>query len=56
MVVQSHPALLAGSSLYLIPGIKEIYMQSKHSAVLVGQLTLLAMACRITVEFGSEHG
>jgi Rho termination factor, N-terminal domain len=48
MVVQGHPALLAGSSLHLIPGIKEICMQSKKSAVLVGQLTLLAIACLVT--------
>jgi Rho termination factor, N-terminal domain len=47
-VVQGHSALLAGSSLHLIPGIKEICMQSKHSAVLVGQLTLLAIACLFT--------
>jgi hypothetical protein len=47
MVVQGHPALLAGSSLHLIPGMKEICMQSKHSAVLVGQLTLLATACLV---------
>jgi Rho termination factor, N-terminal domain len=44
MVVQGHPALLAGSSLDLIPGKKEISMQSKNSAVLVGQLTLLGIA------------
>jgi Rho termination factor, N-terminal domain len=48
MMVQGHPALLAGSSLHLIPGKKEISMQSKNSAVLVGQLTLLSIACLFT--------
>jgi hypothetical protein len=45
LVVQGHPALLAGCSLHLIPGTKEIVMLAKQSVALIGRLLLMSLVC-----------